>query len=306
VQIQKRWNVIVVPNSPGRKILSFDFSARSLLIAAGVAASLLAIILTGVLLVGRAWKKQKLDEITRLESEIKAHNEEFSRLGQEFALLEQLEDKLRTIAGLKPREHSDAHSSLGGQGGSGTDLPLQEDETQLADEISRATALQRSPEQLIEASLGLRDSFEEVLDVFERESARLSCIPSINPVDSQDAWVSSGFGYRSDPFVSKKRFHDGCDIVAPRRTPIIAPSDGVVTFAGWQNGLGRTVEIEHGYGYVTVYGHADKLWVKKGDKVKRGDLIAYLGSSGRSTGPHLHYEVHLNGKLVNPHKYLVE
>ena len=94
--------------------------------------------------------------------------------------------------------------------------------------------------------------------------------------------------------------------MAPRKTPVIAPAGGVVTYAGWREGLGRTVQIEHGYGYKTIYGHNSKLVVKKGDRVERGDVIAHVGSSGRSTGPHLHYEVHRNDKVVNPYKYVVQ
>ena len=96
------------------------------------------------------------------------------------------------------------------------------------------------------------------------------------------------------------------DIVAPRKTPIIAPADGVVTFAGWREGLGRTIEIRHGYGYRTTYGHSEKLMVKKGERIERGDTIALLGSSGRSTGPHLHYEIRQNSKLTNPYRYVIE
>jgi murein DD-endopeptidase MepM/ murein hydrolase activator NlpD len=172
--------------------------------------------------------------------------------------------------------------------------------------IGNPVPANRSVQELLEGSLELKDRFAEVLDVFERESARLSSIPSINPVSSQEAWVSSGFGYREDPISGSRRFHDGCDIVAPRGTPVIAPANGIVTFGGWRDGMGRMVEIEHGHGYTTTYGHNDKLLVKKGDLVNRGDLIAYVGSSGRSTGPHLHYEIRLNGRLVNPWKYLVQ
>ena len=94
--------------------------------------------------------------------------------------------------------------------------------------------------------------------------------------------------------------------MAPRKTTIIAPADGLVTFAGWRAGLGRTVEIRHGYSYRTIFGHNEKLSVKKGDRVERGDMIAQLGSSGRSTGPHLHYEVKLDSKTQNPYTYVID
>ncbi len=303
--MRKRWNVLVVPSSPGRTILSYEISSRSLLIG-GVAAAIF-VILT-VTIVGfsvRKWKTDKLSRVSRLESQLESREAEFSRLKEEFTILEQLEDKLRTIAGLKPRDRSSGDTAAGGQGGPGRESDGDFWMAAPAGE-PRRPAPHETPRELLGDALVLKDSFEEVLDVFEHERERLACIPSINPVASQDAWISSGYGYRADPISGKRRFHEGCDIVAPNRTPVIAPADGVVTFAGWREGLGRTIQIKHGYGYRTTYSHNSKLLVKKGDNVKRGDMIAHVGSSGRSTGPHLHYEVYLNDKLVNPYKYVVQ
>ena len=164
---------------------------------------------------------------------------------------------------------------------------------------------QLSTDELLREINAAHEGFSEILDAFEREQERLSSIPSINPVYSPEAWISSGYGYRKDPITGNRRFHDGIDIVAPRKTSVIAPADGEVTYAGWRDGLGRMIEIRHGYGYRTTYGHNEKLMVKKGASVKRGDPVALLGSSGRSTGPHLHYEIRINGKLTNPYKYLI-
>jgi len=308
--MQKKWNVMIVPNSPGHKIYNFNLYLRSLRIASIAAAVLVLSAIVVAFCAVRGWKQEKLTQISHLESELNARDAELAQLNREFALLEELEDKLRTIAGLKPREFSNADVAAGGQGGPGADpydngfYPQLPFDAPL--DTGKPALIRRSVQDLLESSLELKDRFSEVLDVFDRESARLSSIPSINPVSSQETWVSSGFGYRDDPISGAKRFHDGCDIVAPRGTPVIAPAEGIVTFGGWREGMGRMVEIEHGYGYSTTYGHNGKLLVKKGDIVNRGDVIAYVGSSGRSTGPHLHYEIRLNGKLVNPYKYLVE
>lgn len=304
--MQKKWNVMIVPSSPGREILSFHISLRSLTIAGITAASLLILTLSVILYTGHKWQKAKSTQITHLQSEIEARDVELSQLNREFTILEELEDKLRTIAGLKPRERSKFDAAAGGQGGPDWEASAGDVSVQSPTYAMPEPATQHSVQELLDGSLELKDSFAEVLDVFERESVRLSSIPSINPVSSQEAWISSGFGYREDPINGKRRFHEGSDIVAPRGTPVIAPADGIVAYAGWRDGMGRMIEIEHGYGYTTVYGHNDKLLVKKGDIVKRGDMISRVGSSGRSTGPHLHYEVRLNGKLVNPYKYLVE
>jgi murein DD-endopeptidase MepM/ murein hydrolase activator NlpD len=301
----KKWNVLIIPSSADHKTYSLEITSRFILTTAIAAVVLLCISLAVVIYSGHRWQEGKVAQISALQSEIEARDNEFSRLQQEYSILENLEDKLRTIAGLKPRERSNLDASAGGQGGAYLDAPESMTPSSL-ETLPHESAEALKPDELLTALLELEDSFSEILDVFERESTRLSSIPSINPAASQEAWISSGFGYREDPFSGTRRFHDGCDIVAPRGTPVIAPADGIVTFAGWSDGLGRTIKIEHGYGYSTMYGHNDKLHVKKGDLVKRGDLIANLGSSGRSTGPHLHYEVHLNDRLVNPYKYVVE
>jgi len=302
----KRWNVMVVPDSPGRKIFSFNLTSRTLRNAVIVAVSSLALLTTLIVFQMRHSQKEKLARISNLESELAKRDAEFSRVREEFSILEQLEDKLRTMAGLKPRERTGSDAAPGGQGGGGWEVIGGGPSTGPLARTSLEGSEPPTTRQFLASSVELKASLEEIVDVFERESERLSSIPSINPVASQEAWISSGFGYRADPISGNRRFHEGCDIVAPRHTPVIAPADGAVLFAGWREGLGRSVEIEHGYGYKTVYGHNHKLFVKKGDVVKRGDLVAHVGSSGRSTGPHLHYEVSLNDKVVNPYKYLVQ
>jgi murein DD-endopeptidase MepM/ murein hydrolase activator NlpD len=117
--------------------------------------------------------------------------------------------------------------------------------------------------------------------------------------------VSSSFGYRLSPFTNEREFHRGVDISARMKTKIIAPADGIVTSVGRTYGYGNRVTISHGYGMKTVYGHLHSSLVKKGDHVKRGQEIALLGNTGRSTGPHLHYEVHLNDVPVDPFRYIL-
>jgi murein DD-endopeptidase MepM/ murein hydrolase activator NlpD len=114
----------------------------------------------------------------------------------------------------------------------------------------------------------------------------------------------SSFGERQDPFNGEGAFHRGVDISGTFGQHIIAPADGVVTFADLRNGYGRTVIIDHGHGYSTLYGHMSGFAVAVGQRVQRGDTIGYVGASGRATGPHVHYEVHLNDTPVNPYKYL--
>jgi murein DD-endopeptidase MepM/ murein hydrolase activator NlpD len=117
--------------------------------------------------------------------------------------------------------------------------------------------------------------------------------------------LTAGFGNRIDPFNGRPEFHTGIDISTPAGNRIVAPANGTVVRVGWENGYGRFVEISHGYGVNTTYGHLATARVIEGQRVKRGDVIALVGSTGRSTGPHLHYEVHAAGKTVNPLDFIL-
>jgi len=125
----------------------------------------------------------------------------------------------------------------------------------------------------------------------------LNSTPTILPANG---WITSYYGHRISPHKGIKKMHEGIDVGAPYGTPILAPADGVVTYSGNKAGFGKFVQIDHGYGLETIYAHSQKLIAKKGNKVKRGDLIARVGSTGYSTGPHLHYEVRVNGIAVDP------
>jgi len=142
----------------------------------------------------------------------------------------------------------------------------------------------------------------ELYKFLENQKSMLASTPSIWPTKG---WVSSGFGNHTSPFTNEKEFHSGIDISGRMNTPIIAPADGVVSSVRQTYGYGKTLVINHGYGLKTTYGHLRKFLIKKGQYVKRGQEIALVGNSGRTTGPHLHYEVHLNGLAVNPLRYIL-
>ncbi|GBE15933.1 murein DD-endopeptidase MepM [bacterium BMS3Abin14] len=145
-------------------------------------------------------------------------------------------------------------------------------------------------------------SFQELVEYLQDQKSLLASTPSIWPVRG---WETSGFGYRTSPFTGRREMHKGVDVATRTGTPIIAPADGVVIFAGREGGFGNLVVLDHGYGIVTRYGHCSKLKVKIGQKIKRGDVIGLVGTTGRSTGPHLHYEVAVNGVAVNPMRYIL-
>ena len=152
--------------------------------------------------------------------------------------------------------------------------------------------------------VGIRE--QGVLELWESLSERqnlLAATPSIKPVRG---WFTSKFGYRISPFTSKPVMHAGLDVAAAPGSPIYAPADGVVSFAGYDPGYGKLVSIDHGYGVVTRFGHTSQIYVELGQKIKRRDIIAAVGTTGRSTGPHLHYEVRVNDVPVDPGNYILD
>lgn len=145
-------------------------------------------------------------------------------------------------------------------------------------------------------------SYTEIEKLIKNQSQKLSSIPAIQPISNRDLnRIASGFGYRIDPVYGTPKLHKGLDFTAPQGTPIYATGDGKVTTAGYdQSGYGNHVIINNGYGYETLYGHMFRIKAKVGQKVKRGEVIGWVGSTGKSTGPHCHYEVHVNGREVDP------
>ena len=148
-------------------------------------------------------------------------------------------------------------------------------------------------------------SFDEIYDMAKNKSAMLSCIPAIMPVKGTDIYrISSHYGHRTDPFYKVTKFHGGIDFSGPVGLGIYATGDGtVIRVEKNKSGYGNNVLIDHGYGYKTLYAHLYKILVRKGQKVRRSDIIALVGNTGKSTGPHLHYEVRLNNKPVDPRNY---
>ncbi|GGH77348.1 peptidase M23 [Filimonas zeae] len=148
-------------------------------------------------------------------------------------------------------------------------------------------------------------SYKEIDGMLTNKEKLLAAIPAIQPVANKDLnRIASGFGYRIDPVYKVAKFHAGLDFAAPQGTPIYATADGVIKEANYNaGGYGNHVVINHGYGYETLYGHMYKIKSKPGDHVKRGEVIGYVGSTGKSTGPHCHYEVHRSGERIDPVYY---
>lgn len=147
-------------------------------------------------------------------------------------------------------------------------------------------------------------SFDEVVELCKQHDEMLASIPAIQPVANKNLkQTASGYGTRIDPIYKTVKFHEGMDFSANVGTPVYVTGNGKVTQAGWDGLYGNSITIDHGFGYVTRYAHLSKIKVRRGQKVIRGEVIGEVGSTGKSTGPHLHYEVHVKGKVVNPVNY---
>jgi murein DD-endopeptidase MepM/ murein hydrolase activator NlpD len=217
---------------------------------------------------------------------------------RQMLLLRDLDTKLRRVVSLGPRDRARLEIGIGGP----DEISLQ-NLAQLG-EKKQEEALKEMHHELSElkgAASRQETSLQMLIEYFEDKRSLYASTPSVWPVRG---WVTSPFGKRTSPFTGILTFHEGLDIAAQTGTPVVAPADGVVLKAGFSPGYGNMVEISHGYGIKTVFGHNSRLHVKVGQHVKRGDVISYVGDTGSSTGPHLHYEVRLNGLPVNPKKYL--
>jgi murein DD-endopeptidase MepM/ murein hydrolase activator NlpD len=244
----------------------------------------------------------QLEEIHHQREQIQQFAAEINSLKSELLALNSFEKKIRIIANI---EKSDESDNLFGVGGSIPDdldaqIPLTEKHNSLIRDMHEQV------EELSRASETQQEEFRSLLKSLEDQQNLLASTPAIRPIPrGEKSWITSRFGYRKSPFTGRREFHKGYDISARKGTPILATADGVVTFAGKKGLMGNMVVIDHGHGIITRYGHCNKFLKKRGEKVKRWEPIALMGNTGRSTGPHVHYEVHLNGIPVNPEKYIL-
>ena len=237
-------------------------------------------------------------EITTQRKQIQRFAGEIEALKKQVTNLSNFEDKVRLIADIKQTSDS---SGLIGIGSIPTDtldpdLPLTQKHNSLIREMH-----QQVTQTKIAAEKRALD-FEQLIKQLEQKRNLLASTPSIRPVNG---WITSGFGSRISPFTGQNEFHSGLDISNAPGTKIIAPANGRVSIAAEKLYIGNLLVIDHAHGRVTQYGHLKEILVNPGQEVKRGDVIGLVGNTGRSTGPHLHYEVLINGTPVNPLKYIL-
>ena len=238
------------------------------------------------------------NEIQSQRDQIQAFAKNIEALKTNVVNLTKLEDKIRLIADIKKTGDSSGFIGIGGipENDLDQDIPLDAKHNNLIREMHEQVnqTTQVAKQQVL--------NFEDLIKQLEKKKNFLASTPSIRPVQG---WLTSGFGYRESPFTGKRDFHSGLDISNQVGTKVIATANGTVSYAAQKMYFGNLVVIDHGYGKITKYGHLQKILVTSGQRVKRGDVIALLGNTGQSTGPHVHYEVRINNVPTNPLKYIL-
>jgi murein DD-endopeptidase MepM/ murein hydrolase activator NlpD len=299
---KRRWTLVLVPHGsePSRIV---EVSYGVLRVAVSAAAGFLVL----VLLAGYATVSHTTDlsrtarlqqENENLAREIGELNGRLSTLADTLTRISQRDARIRVLANLEPIDPQVLAAGIGGPAGA-SNLGL----AGMTGIARRSAEVRIDLSALIRRANLLASSFKEAADSLAYHSARLAATPSIMPTQG---WLSSAFSsMRAHPVLHIARPHEGIDVSAPMGSPIEAPAAGIVTDAGWESGYGNTVTIDHGFGIETKFAHASKLLVRTGQRVSRGQRIALVGNSGLATGPHLHYEVHVKGRPVDPLKYVL-
>ena len=245
-------------------------------------------------------------ELNRLKSELEDRNSQIETfyakidaLQLKLIKLNQLEQEIRSYTGLHTNSSDTGDYGIGGI----SDIPG--DKVCTPDFYNKFLQnMDENVELLDREACDQSEEFQILWETLKEIKAIQQVTPSMRPLEG--GWISSTFGFRQSPFTDKREFHSGVDIAAHKGTPVRATANGTVSFAGYKGSYGKAVSINHGFGILTRYAHLSSLHVKKGQNVVRGDVIGEVGSTGRSTGPHLHYEVRLNDIPVNPEKYMSE
>jgi murein DD-endopeptidase MepM/ murein hydrolase activator NlpD len=241
------------------------------------------------------------DENLTLKSQLKAIRGRIDHIGSTLDRVERFDQKLRAVTLL-----SDPQRNLAMGPTSDPSAPELSNGAPFTTKLASAVTPQALSSRLDKLSAEANrqeQSLQELQAYFQEQKSLLASTPSIWPARG---WVTSDFGQRLDPYTAERVMHEGLDIAAPAGRDVESPADGTVVFAGLEGGYGNVVVIDHGYGIKTRFGHLSQLMVKAGQRVKRGDTIAAVGNTGRSTGPHLHYEVRVNGVPANPRKFILE
>ncbi len=286
------------------KFVEIKNARLKFLMYSGVAGFLFALLFWGgYLLYQNTYNPQEQISYLKLQNskllkKLEDYNSKFDSIQSEVNYLAKTNNDLRIKLNLTPLDSDFNDFGIGGERLDVVDYSLSNNARQVLDTLN--TKL-----NVIAAKLKVeKNNFSEVEQTLNRDKKLYECLPAIRPTNGP---IGDRFGMRFHPILKVRRMHNGVDFLVNTGTPVYATGDGVVKFVGRKRGLGRTVIIDHGFGYTTIYGHLHRFKVKKGQRVKRGDLIALSGNSGRlTTGPHLHYEVRHNGIALNPQNFMLD
>jgi murein DD-endopeptidase MepM/ murein hydrolase activator NlpD len=298
---KRRWTLVLVPHgSEPSRIVEVSYTVlRAAAVALGILLVLAAVAgyatISHTTDLSRAARLQQ--ENASLARELGELHGKLVSLADTISRISQRDSHIRVLANLEPIDPQVQEAGIGGPGSGELSL------TGLTGIARRSAEVRVDLGALIRRANLLASSFKEAADSLSLHTARLAATPSIMPTQG---WLSSAFSaMREHPILHLARPHEGIDISAPMGSPIEAPAAGIVIDTGWETGYGNTVTINHGFGIVTKFAHASKILVKNGQRVSRGERIALVGNTGLATGPHLHYEVHVNGRPVDPLKYVL-
>jgi murein DD-endopeptidase MepM/ murein hydrolase activator NlpD len=297
---KKFYTVLLVPDASSQ-IRTFHIG-KSLLAALAACAALMGVaflffIYQAVSLNGHMLELRRLRVTASQQSQLLG---KVDRLEADLARLRDFDTRLRTAAGLESKEGENAFVGTGGADTQGSTMLVA---AASAHQIPSTDMMTKELDRLSREMSDRSKSFLELIDQLEAKRTILAATPTIWPVKG---WLTAGFGYRRSPFTGQRQMHDGVDISNSVGTAIVAPAEGVVSYAGPLGGFGNVVSIDHGHRISTFYAHLQQHKVSRGQRVRRGEVIASLGTTGRVTGPHLHYEIQVNGAPVDPGKYVID
>tara|TARA_B110000438_G_scaffold298605_1_gene347164 strand:- start:541 stop:1473 length:933 start_codon:yes stop_codon:yes gene_type:complete len=293
---------IIIQNETDSSVSQIRLSVTQLIILISTLFILtFSLIFVGANSLSEYFYQKRIDEFksnySNIQKNIKILNERVKNIDSEMLKIEEKDGAIRSYAGM-PIIDQDIRKL--GIGGSILKSPIFSDN--LLPNINEELSILEMNIEKITRQVGLEmASYSSIYKKVKEDVSRIAKIPSIRPVDG--GYLNSNFGYRIDPIDNVKRFHHGLDITVKTGTPVYSPADGTIKRAYYLGGFGNHIKVDHSGGYSTIFAHLSKVNVKSGQKVRRGDIIGLTGNSGRSTAPHLHYEVHYYGEPENPLDY---
>lgn len=303
-KVERRWTVMLVPHGSGAsRAVELSQSVVKALVGFGSVLAIVLLVLGGAALsrgisITRSRALERENQL--LADEIQRMRERLVGLRDTMHVYSQREAELRLLAGLAPIDSGVQQAGIGGPAGTWSERDSLATTGALG---QQAIAARQDMDELIRRANILSRSVGEAYDSLSSHQTRFAATPSIMPTKG---WLTSAFSAeRVHPILHLARPHEGIDVAAPLGAEIEAPAAGTVTDVRWEDGYGNFLTIDHGYGLVTRYAHCSKILVVRGQRVKRGQKIALVGATGLATGPHLHYEVWLNGKAIDPLHYVL-